>query len=271
MLNNKLELLKSYEFDKRETHNRDDSEGTWSATENVTALHTYSYRGNAYIVLTVWYYSGEGDMADSDHYRSLSFRVYPIDLADAESEERVRQIMSGTEGFESHAGGYPNIDIRTEDSFTRYISDKVKGAIDEYHAVKKKTEAISSGQEILPNVVKVYYRDTPNTEVIYDFGSHAGLGQAFYRCTSVSIHELEIHPDCKSPIDRPLCYYYPADYGKISVCIVPDFFNPAPVLVVARSSKFQPGNSAVICAYVDGKPAPLTPDEVQKLMDFANR
>ena len=38
--------------------------------------------------------------------------------------------------------------------------------------------------------------------------------------------------------------------------------------IVSKESKFQMGDGAAICAYVNRKPAPLTPNEVQKILDF---
>lgn len=44
MTDDKLKLLKCYRYDKSETHDRNDEEYTWSASEKVYALDVYKYK-----------------------------------------------------------------------------------------------------------------------------------------------------------------------------------------------------------------------------------
>ena len=66
-------------------------------------------------------------MVDSDHYESLSFTVYPIAPDDVESEETVLAIASGKEGHETRIGDRPQVDIKSEEAFTRSIHYYVIG------------------------------------------------------------------------------------------------------------------------------------------------
>lgn len=266
MANQELALLKRYKFDKSVTRDRNDEEYTWSASEEVYALDVYEYKLNTYAVKSDWYYKGSGDMEGSDHYESLSFTVYPIAPEDAQSEEAVLAIASGKEGHKTEIGDRPQVDIRTEEAFTRSIHYHVIGAIDAYIADKKKAEA--SKENPLPNAVYVSDDKAPKPTVVYDFESHAGLGTVFYNCTSVGIKPLGEESQKNLGIDRPLCYYYPADRGSVRACAYSSEDMVHRKIIVSKESKFQMGNGAVICAYVKRKPAPLTPDEVQKILDF---
>lgn len=180
--------MKCYRYDKSETHDRNDEEYTWSASEKVYALDVYKYKFKTYVVKSCWHYTGSGDMVDSDHYESLSFTVYPIAPDDVESEETVLAIASGKEGHETRIGDRPQVDIKSEEAFTRSIHYYVIGAIDAYIADKKKAEA--SAEEALPKAVYVSKDKAPEPAIIYDFDSDAGLGTVFYNCTSVGIKPL---------------------------------------------------------------------------------
>lgn len=268
MANKELTLLKRYQFDKNVTRDRDDEEHTWRASEEVYALDVYQYKLNTYVVKSDWYYNGSGDMEGSDHYESLSFTVYPIAPDDVESEEAVLAIASGKEGHKTEIGDRPQVDIKSEEAFTRSIHDHVIGAIDAYLADRKKAEA--SAEKPLPNAVYVSKRDAPKSTIVYDFDSHAGLGTVFYNCTSVGIKVLDEESQKNLGIARPLCYYYPADRGSIGVYMYMSENRKQRDIIVSMGSKFQMGNGAVICAYVKCKPAPLTIEEVERIMDFPN-
>lgn len=268
MPNNELTLLKRYKFDKSVTRDRNDEEYTWSASEDVYALDVYKYKLNTYVVKSDWYYEGSGDMEGSDHYECLTFTVYPIAPNDIESEETVLAIASG-KGHETEIGDRPQVDISDEDAFTRSIHYYVIAAIDGYIADKKKAEA--SEEEPLPNAVYVSDDKAPKPTIVYDFDSQAGLGTVFYKCTSVGINPLGEESQKNLGIDRPLCYYYPADRGSIGVYAYINEGMKQREIIVSKKSKFQFGNGAVICAYVKRKPAPLAPDEIQKILDFPTK
>lgn len=269
MGNQELTLLKRYGYDKKQTRDRNDEDYTWSASENVDAIDVYQYKSNTYVVRTCWYYSGEGDMEGSEHYESLCFTVYPIALEDVDNEETVRAIASGKEGHKTEIGDRPRVDIRDEDAFTRSISYYVIGAIDAYIADKKK--AAGAEEKILPNAVYVSKDTAPKFTVVYDFGSHAGLGTVFYNCTSVVVKQLDEYSQKNLAIDRPLCFYYPAERGTVRVSAYMSEDKKQRGFIVSKDSKFQYGDSAVICAYVKCKPAPLAPDEVQKILGFSTK
>lgn len=266
MTDDKLKLLKRYRYDKNATRDRNEEEYTWRASEEVYALDVYEYKFNTYVVKSDWYYKGSGDMEGSDHYESLSFTVYPIKPDDAKNEEVVLLVASGKEGHKTEIGDRPQVDIKSEEAFTRSIRSYVIGAIDAYIADKKKAEALA--EKPLPNAVYVSEDNAPEPTVVYDFDSHAGLGTVFYNCTSVGINPLGEESQENLGIARPLCYYYPADRGSVRVYAYIDERRVHRSIGVSIGSKFQMGDSAVICAYVKHKPAPLTPDEVQKILDF---
>ena len=268
MANNELSLLKRYKYDKRVTRDRDDVEYTWSASEDVDALDVYEYKRNTYVVKSRWHYEGSGDMEGSNHYEDLSFMVYPISPENAESEEAVLVTISGNNGHETRIGDRPQVDISDEEAFTDSIHYRVIGAIDAYIADQKKAEALK--KETLPNAVYVSRDKAPKSTTVYDFDSDAGLGKVFYNCTSVVVKPLDEESQTDLGIDRPLCYYYPADRGSIGVYMYISEDMKQREIIVSKGSKFQFGNGATICAYVNGKPAPLTIDEVEKIMHFPN-
>ena len=98
--------------------------------------------------------------------------------------------------------------------------------------------------------------------------SDAGLGTVFYNCTSVVIKPLDERSQKDLGIERTLCYYYPAERGSVHVYAYMNENREDRMIGVSKNSVFQMGDSAVICAYVKGKPEPLTPNEVQKILDF---
>jgi len=263
-----VKLLHRYHYDKSETHDKSDDGYSWSASETVSALDVYDYNGTPYIVSTDWYYEGSGDMADSDHYRSLSFLVYPVEPTDVEDEEKVRGIVADTKGYENRVSDYPNVNIRDEDSFTSSIRPHVIGAIQAYLANEKKKKAESCGEQPVPNVVKVYEKYAPEAEIIYDFDTDAGLGRVFYNCTSVGMEPLGEDSQKELGIERPLGYYYAVGRGKPRVYACRGFFDNCPTLGFRRSNWWDTGDSAVICAYESGVPGPLTPEEVQKILEY---
>ena len=266
MANNELSLLKRYKYDKRVTRDRDDVEYTWSASEDVDALDVYEYKRNTYVVKSRWHYEGSGDMEGSNHYEDLSFMVYPISPENAESEEAVLVTISGNNGHETRIGDRPQVDISDEEAFTDSIHYRVIGAIDAYIADQKKAEALK--KETLPNAVYVSRDKAPKSTTVYDFDSDAGLGKVFYNCTSVVVKPLDEESQTDLGIDRPLCYYYPADRGSVCVYAYMNERGEDRTIGVSKASIFQYGDSAVICAYVKHKPTPLTSDEVQKILDF---
>ena len=194
--------------------------------------------------------------------------MYPIPPDDVELEEAVLRVASGKEGHKTEIGDRPQVDIKSEKAFTRSIHYYVIGAIDAYIADKKKAEA--SEEKPLPNAVYVSKGNAPKSTIVYDFDSHAGLGTVFYNCTSVVIKPLGEESQKNLGIDRPLCYYYPADRGSVRVYAYIDERRVHRSIGVSMESKFQFGDSAVICAYIKRKPAPLTIDEVEKIMHFPN-
>lgn len=270
MADEKLKLLKRYRYDKSETRDKDEAEYTWSATENVYTLAVYEYRLETFVVRSSWYYKGSGDMEGSDHYESLSFTVYPISPEDAENEEVVCQIASGEGGYATQIGDRPQVDIKDEEAYTSSVHYYVMGAIDAYIAERKKNEA--SRENLCPNAVYVSNGAAPKSVVIYDFDSDAGLGTVFYNCTSVGIKPLDERSQKNLGIDRPLCYYYPVGRGVPGVTAILGsemfFATEGRYISVYMSNKWDTGNSAVICAYENGKAKPLTSEEVQKILDF---
>ena len=266
MANEELTLLKRYRYDKKESRDKNEKEVTWSASETVDALDVYEYKGHPYVVRSDWYYSGSGDMEGSDHYDSLSFTVWPLAPEDVGSEEAVLRLASGKEGHKTSIGDRPRVDIQSEEAFTKSVHYYVIAAIDTYLADKKKAE---SEEKLLPNAVYVGKNKAPKSTVIYDFDSQAGIGAVFYNCSSIAVQPLGEESQENLGIDRPLCYCYPADRGSVRVCAYADEKKANRRIIVSLGSKFQTGDGAVICACVQRKPAALTPEEVQKILNFS--
>lgn len=266
MTSNELTLLKRCRYDKSEWRDSNEEEFTWSASQDVYALDVYKYKGKTYAVESSLSYSGKGDIVDSDHYESLTFTVYPIETDAAESEEAVLALTSGKDGHKTRIGDRPQVDISSEEAFTKSVRHHVIAAIDAYVADLRRAEA--SCGKVMPNAVYVDHGKARKPTVIYDFSSHAGIGTVFYNCTSVAVKPLDEESQKALGVIRPLCYCYPADRGAVGVYAYCDENMKYRDIIVSMKSKFQSGDGAVICAYVKDKPAPLTFEEVRTILDF---
>jgi len=266
MSDSELKLLKCLRYDKSETHDRSEDGYEWSAKENATALNEYLYQGKPYAVTADWYYSGSGDGVDSDHYESLTLTVHPIPPEDLYDEAKVLAAAQAP-GYKHQVGDRPQVSIRSQEAFNDDIHFKVIDAIGACIANEKKKTAEASGEKAVPNVVKVYKEGVPDAKIVYDFDSDAGLGHEgiFYRCSSVCVEALDEESRKEFGIDRALCYYYPAERGT------PHVYACEGRIGVYFSNWWDTGSSAVICACENGKPAPLTPDEVQKVLNFPTK
>ncbi len=271
MSDSKLKLLRCLRYDKSETHDRSEDGYEWSAKESATALNEYLYQGKPYAVVADWYYSGSGDGVDSDHYESLTLTVHPIPPEDMYDEAKVLAAAQAP-GYAHRVGDRPQVSISSQEAFADNIHFKVIGAIEAYIANEKKKALEASGGKAVPNVVQVY-KDSggktpaPDARIVYDFDSDAGLGHEgiFYRCSSVVICPLGGASQKQLGIDRSLCYYYPTGRGT------PRVYAYEGGIGVSFSNWWDTGGSAVICAYENGKPGPLTPDEVQKILDYPTK
>ncbi len=269
MSDNELKLLKCLRYDKSETHDRSEDGYEWSAKENATALNEYLYQGKPYAVTADWYYSGSGDGVDSDHYESLTLTVHPIPPEDMYDEAKVLAAVQAP-GYKHQVGDRPQVRISSQEAFNGDIHFKVIGAIGAYLASEKKKALEALGEKAVPNAVQVYKESggktpVPDARIVYDFDSDAGLGHEgiFYRCSSVCVKALDEGSRKEFGIDRALCYYYPAERGT------PHVYAGEGRIGVYFSNWWDTGGSAVICAYENEKPGPLTPDEVQKILDFS--
>lgn len=269
MPKDELILIKRYKYDVKRDYDKDETEYTWSLSENAYVLDAYQYNLNTYIVRTYWNYEGSGDMVDSDHYEYLSLTVFPIKLEDINNIEKVNEIVSKEKGHNIQIGDRPRVNIKNEESFTSSNYYHVLEAINSYLANKKKEEALKENP--LPNVIFVSTNNTPKSCIIYDFDSHASLGTLFYNCTSVCIKPLDEKSQKLIGVNRPLCYFYPANRGAINVYAYIYEKSGEQKIIVSKENKFYLGDSCGICSYDNSKPGPLTPEEVQKILDFVNK
>ena len=139
MTDNKLKLLKRYQYDRRKEDDVNEERRTWTTLVTVSALYVYDYNGISYVVSVYWYDKYYSDM--NEYYRSLDLIVYPIAADDADSEEKVRRVAEGTAGFKMNLGNKSfldsSLDTRSEEYFTDSIYNYVSRAIEVYLADKK--------------------------------------------------------------------------------------------------------------------------------------
>ena len=133
MTDNKLKLLKRYQYDRRKEDDVNEERRIWTTLVTVSALYVYDYNGNSYVVSVYWYDKYYSDM--NEYYRSLDMTVYSIS-DDADSEEKVRRVAEGTAGFKMNLGNKSfldsSLDTRCEEYFTDSIHSYVSRAIEEY-------------------------------------------------------------------------------------------------------------------------------------------
>ena len=138
MTDNKLKLLKRYQYDRRKEDDVNEERRTWTTLVTVSALYVYDYNGNSYVVTVYWYDKYYSDM--NEYYRSLDLVVHPIGVDDADNEEKVRRVAEGTAGFKMNLGNKSfldsSLDTRSEEYFTDSIHSYVTRAIEEYLADK---------------------------------------------------------------------------------------------------------------------------------------
>lgn len=265
-----LILLKRFRFDKSKEKEKSESDYTWSASESCTALDTYSYKGNTYVVASCWSYEGSGDMADSDHYWSLYFKVYPIPTDYAENESKVLEITENSEGFHKSISDNIPLSFSDEEAFTISMRYRIPDVIDAYLANEARIRREQEEKKLVPNAVMVYDSYLPTAEVIYDFSSDAGIGTVFYNCTKLRIVKLDEESQQNLGISRKLCYCSPDGRGCPTVSAYTSTSDNFGTITFRRNNRWDTGDRAIICAFEKNKPAPLTPDEVQTILDFVN-
>lgn len=118
MPNEELILLKRYDYNKYRDYDVNPERRTWTDLITISALDVYAFHGTAYIVSTYWYNKYYSDMGD--RCLDLVLKVYPVDPADVDNEEKVRAIAKDTHGF-IYRPTSQAIDDRTEETFTESI------------------------------------------------------------------------------------------------------------------------------------------------------
>ena len=150
MTDDKLKLLKRYQYDKRAKYDADEETRTITKYQWVDALDVYEYEGTPYIVSVSWRNTEYGERIDDGYYRELTLKVYTVDAADVDNETKVRAIVADTKGFKytKSAGPYFSasysdnhdpvyFDTRTEEYFTSDLRSRVIRAIEAYLDDKK--------------------------------------------------------------------------------------------------------------------------------------
>ena len=269
MATKELKLLKRYKYDKNENYDVYEERRAWSSKTTVLAVDAYDYGGTPYIVSTYWYCSGSSDREVSDYYRDLTFKIYPIDIADVDDEQKVMSIAE-TKGFKKQVDRAPHLDTRSEENFTESIKYYLIGAMHSYLLDEKKREAEACGKKIEPNVVMIRDMRSPETEIVEDFETQEGLGVVFYRCSRVRIAELDEDSQKALGIERPLCYYSPEGEGRPTIFFERSYYDNRPTISFRHANRWETIDKVALCAYEDLKPAPLTPNEVQKILDYTN-
>lgn len=149
MTDDKLKLLKRYQYDKRTQYDADEETRTITNYQWVDALDVYEYEGTPYIVSVSWHSTEYGEPGDHSYYRELTLKVYTADAADIDNETKVRAIVADTKGFKytKSAGPYfPTsygdtrdenhdpvyLDTRKEEYFTSDLRSRVIRAIEAY-------------------------------------------------------------------------------------------------------------------------------------------
>lgn len=134
MADNKLKLLKCYQYDKRKNDDVDEERYTWTTLIMVFALYVYDYNGTPYIVSVEWYNMYYSDM--NEYYRNLELVVYPVDTADVDDETKVRRIAADTKGFK-YQRKFPDgtsLNTSKEETFVSELYSYVLRAIEAYLA-----------------------------------------------------------------------------------------------------------------------------------------
>ena len=149
MTDDKLKLLKRYQYDKRTQYDADEETRTITNYQWVDALDVYEYEGTPYIVSVSWHSTEYGEPRDHSYYRELTLKVYTADAADVDNETKVRAIVADTKGFKytKSAGPYlltsygddrdenhdpVHLDTRKEEYFTSDLRSRVIRAIEAY-------------------------------------------------------------------------------------------------------------------------------------------
>ena len=149
MTDDKLKLLKRYQYDKRAKYDADEETRTITNYQWVDALDVYEYESTPYIVSVSWRNTEYGERIDDGYYRELTLKVYTVDAADVDNETKVRAIVADTKGFKytKSAGPYfPTshgdtrdgnhdpvyFDTRKEEYFTSDLRSRVIRAIEAY-------------------------------------------------------------------------------------------------------------------------------------------
>ena len=149
MTDDKLKLLKRYQYDKRAEYDADEETRTITNYQWVDALDVYEYEGTPYIVSVSWHSTEYGEPRDHSYYRELTLKVYTVDAADVDNETKVRAIVADTKGFKytKSAGPYfltsygdnrdenhdpVHLDTRKEEYFTSDLRSRVIRAIEAY-------------------------------------------------------------------------------------------------------------------------------------------
>ena len=274
-----LKLIKCFRFDKDKQRWGMCDEWVSKYKEEASGLHVFAYGGNeVYIASTRYSAHGQSDGVDSEHYDNIIVALYPISMEDAKDEEKVKAVIENTECVYSGSFDASQIKLYDESYYSDSIMFPVFYAIDAYKSSIKKRqveEKMGKGEiSVGPNAVCVYKKDDekkPKPLTILDFDSQTTLADiwGFDHCSSVGIEPMNEKCSKDFGIDRMLCYFYPiaGSFGRpeVSTYIRHDGKRSIPVYF---SNNWDTGGSAVICAYVKGKPAPLTEAEVQKILDF---
>ncbi len=281
-----LKLIKCFRFDKDEQRWGMCDEWVSKYSDKASGLHTFSYDSKlpflnkeAYAVTTDYSAHGQSDGVDSEHYDNIYVYLYPIPIEDAEDEEKVKAVVENTECVYSGSFDASQIHLYNESYYTDSIMWPVFYAIDAYKSsIKKKEIQIQVKKDeitVAPNAVKVYKEEglEPDPRTILDFDSNTTLAEQWYLgepCSSVGVDPMHGESMEALGIDRPLCYFYPisGSFGHPSVHAYIRH-NGEKRIIVHFPNWWDTGNSAVICAYVNERPAPLTAEEVKKILNFA--
>ncbi len=252
-----IKLINRYGFVRKDGRTGDDYVN--SRWNDIFVTDVYDVDGSLYAVYTELTDHYSFDIAD-DHgssYKEISFLMFPIDRACADSADRVAELIEKNKSYlwTYSLDALPADSVRkTEEAFGEYIIAMIPKALKHIQAVQREDQLRKQG-DLKPNAVEITCMGDPFKKTILDFAEDGICRAIDYDVSGYYLHEAPTVAQ-RAGIERSLCFIVRKNVKSGTIHNWPMSF----------LLDWSVDGNVIICALEDGSPAPLSETEVEAVM-----